>query len=198
MPSKMCTENIYSFLNFNCITAEVREWINNHRTHLILDVIVYPSWDKNNPVSKVPQVYSQWPQSDYLSVTVPTSLNWSFRTELKVLLSLQFYNTVQPTNNKFNMEGPGAHVTKLSWQFKCDIHFIFLSSYEVIATKFCTWHDSHVQNLQRSQYQGRNHSKSKFHQTWVTWDKLFIMKRALDMWFDAPTWALHNIKKNGT
>ena len=45
MPSKMWDEITYQFPNFNGYTVEVWEWISNFISHIIMDVITYPSLD---------------------------------------------------------------------------------------------------------------------------------------------------------
>ena len=35
----------YPFLNFNGVTVEVKEWINNFIPTFAMDVIIYPCWD---------------------------------------------------------------------------------------------------------------------------------------------------------
>ena len=42
---KVCDEIIYPFPNFNGVTVEVWEWINNFIPHFIMDVITHPCWD---------------------------------------------------------------------------------------------------------------------------------------------------------
>ena len=45
MPRKVWDEITYPFINFNCATVVVSEWISNFIPHFIMDVITYPCWD---------------------------------------------------------------------------------------------------------------------------------------------------------
>ena len=42
MHSKVYDEITYLFSNFNGLTIEVREWIGNFITHIMMDIIAYP------------------------------------------------------------------------------------------------------------------------------------------------------------
>ena len=53
MPSKMWGEITYPFLNFNCVSIEIYDWISNFVPHLIINIATNPSMgSKLNHIGK--------------------------------------------------------------------------------------------------------------------------------------------------